>query len=154
MVPNGTTVSWFTSRGHAVWLIIAKKRTEQRDRGDGGQGFLVAVEFRLQLVCSRQHQREQHEHGHGAAVDENLHQREELDRQQDVDAGNAEQRHDQQEGGVDNVPDKDHPQGAHDDDRSHDVEEYLCHALSPGSTFFALDCDSSWSRSITSCERS
>ena len=46
-------------------------------------------------------EREEDEHHDGAAVDQHLHERQELDGEQDVQPGDAEQRHDQEERGVD-----------------------------------------------------
>ncbi len=84
---------------------------------------MFAIEALLEVLDAGEHQREDEQHGDGAGVDEDLDEREELDGEQDIDAGDADERHDQEESGIDGAPNQDHTQAAREDCRRHEIEE-------------------------------
>jgi len=68
------------------------QQSDQQQRGEGRDGPLGAHHLLRHVVGAGEHEGEEEQDGDGAAVDEHLHQRQELRRQQDVDAGHRQQR--------------------------------------------------------------
>ena len=96
----------------------------QKEQGHGqGQGALVVVQVRGAAQRGPgEHDPEQEQHDDGAYVDDDLHHRGELGRQEQVDPGHAGQYNDQVEGGVDDVLGRHHPDGGHGHGRGQEPE--------------------------------
>ena len=85
------------SPGHSVLTTDRIEIPRKMPRSERRERPLRPVQGSRQVSDAREHHREQHEDRDRAAVDEHLHDRQELCRQQDEYPGNGQQREDEEQ---------------------------------------------------------